>query len=368
MPNYSDRCKKKSFALSRPTFEAWCSKKLLTALQLTWDAQIVSSKEPEEPPFVPIQGIPIAPNPTRDKSTRILQTMIDLQVAVEGCIVLQSTYTQSETITALARSCSMFLRKLVLGDRGDRRTRLLSDDICKEADLRFSSIRKIPSDRRTLTFSTDFIFAMRITKLDEPNAGNTYATKPSRQQLVFTIHWPLPGMAEWIDQPTYDDPWVINSESLFDLTTTPSLDCDAWIGQQLVLLNNQGISLGKVLRITANTEGAHSPPMDRLMKPEGQHDVRDKMIADSDAHILSNLRVCGVHYNHAIVIETALYLYQQLAQCKFFERPAGNRKIPLFCFVPENVFSPNHRWLGFAGGLIVSYHGQRHTYNVRAPK
>ena len=294
--------------------------------------------------------------------------MIDLQVAIEGCIVLETAYTQGETTQALARACSIFLRKLVLGDRGDRRTRLLSDDICEEANLRFRRIRKVPKDRRTLAVSRDFIFAMQMTKVDEPDAGKTYVSKPSRQQLAFTIHWPLSGMAEWVNQPTGDNPWVIHSESLFDLAATPTLDCDAWLGQQLVLLNNQGISLRKVLEITANTEGAHSPPTDRLIKAVGQEDVRDKMIADSDAHVLGNLLVCGVHYNHALVIETALYLYQQLAQNKFFERPAGDINIPSFCYLPEDVFSPSQKWLGFAGGLIVAHRGQCLTYNIRAPR
>ena len=328
----------------------------------------MSNREPEELPFVPTQGVTIAPNPARDQPTRILETMVDLQVAIEGCIALQSSHTQSDTISALARACSIFLRKLALGDRGDRRTRLLSDDICKEANLRFARISKIPKDRRTLTFSRDFTFAMQATKVDEPDAGKIYVSKPSRQQLVFNIHWPLLGMAEWVDQPTYDKPWVIDSQSLFDLAATRFLDCDAWLGQQLVILNSRGISLRKVLEITANTEGAHSPPMDRLMKPAGQDDVRDKMIADSDAHILSTLLVCNVHYHHAIVIEAALYLYRQLAQNKFFERPAGDLNLPSFCFVPEGVFSPGQKWLGFAGGLILSHRGQRITYSVRAPR
>ena len=179
----------------------------------------------------------------------------------------------------------------MLGDRGDRRTRLLSDDICEEANLRFRRVRKVPKDRRTLTVSRDFIFAMQMTKVDEPDAGKTYVSKPSRQQLAITIYWPLSGMAEWVDQLTGDNPWVIHSKNLSDLAATLTLDCDAWLGQQLVLLNSQGVSLRKILEITANTEEAHSPPTDRLTKVVGREDVRDKMIADSDAHVLSNLLV-----------------------------------------------------------------------------
>ena len=328
----------------------------------------MSSKEPEELPFVPSEGVPIAPNPVRDQRTRILETMIDLQMAIAGCVALQGTYPQGETTKALARACSLFIRKLVLGDRGDRRTRLLNDGICEAANLLFNRVRKISVDRRTLTISRELFFAMQLTKIDEPDAGKTYASKPSRQQLVFTIHWPLTGMAEWLNEPTDDDPWMIQPKNLFDMASTPTLDCDDWLGQQLVIFNGRGISLRKMLEVTVNTEGAHSPPMDRLLKPAGQPDVRDKMIADSDAYILSNLLVAGVQYNHAIVIETALYLYTQLIENEFFERPAGGLYIPSVCLVPTDVFSPNQKWLEFAGGLIIAHRGQRRSYNIRAPR
>ena len=329
----------------------------------------MTDNQMEEPRYVPTQGVPIAPNPARDKRTRIMETVIELQVAIEGCVALQSSHSSAPLTTALARASSIFLRKLVLGDRGNRESRLLSDDICEEADFRFSRIRKIPQARRTLTFCPiDVTVSMQITKLDEPGAGRFFCIPPSRQQLVFDVDWPLPGLTEWVHQPTEDDPWVIRAENLLDRTGTPTLDCDAWLGQQLVIFNGRGISLRKVLATTVNTEGAHSPPMDRLMKPEGQDDIRDRMIADSDAYILGNLRVCGVHYNHAIVIEAALALYQQLAQNSFFERPPGYLNIPLFCFVPEDVFSPNQKWLDFAGGLIVGGQGQGLTYTVKAPK
>ena len=36
----------------------------------------MSNREPEELPFVPTQGVTIAPNPARDQPTRILETMI----------------------------------------------------------------------------------------------------------------------------------------------------------------------------------------------------------------------------------------------------------------------------------------------------
>ena len=171
----------------------------------------MSRTDLEELPFVPTRGIPIAPNPGRDNLVRIQETMIDLQVVVAGCIGLQSTYNQGETVKALARACSIFLRKLVLGDRGDKRTRLLNDEICKRANLYFSRLRKIPIDRRTLNISRNFTFEMQATKVDGPDAGKTYVSKPSQQQLEITIEWPLPGMADWVDQP-----WVCHGFCVTD--------------------------------------------------------------------------------------------------------------------------------------------------------
>ena len=327
----------------------------------------MSYTDPEELPFVPTQGVPISPNPERDNLTRIQETMIDLQVVVEGCVALQSTYYKGETVKALARACSMFLRKLVLGDRGEKKTRLLNDEICKQANLFFSPLRKIPKDRRNLNISRNFIFGMQAIKVDEPDAGKTYVSIPSRQSLELTIEWPLPGMADWVNQPSDDSPWIIHNEGLFDFSEPPTLDCDAWLGQQLVVFNTQGIPLRKILGITANTEGAHSPPMDRLIKAAGQDDIRDRMIKDNAVHILSSLLICDVHYNHAIAIETGLYVYQQLAQNKFFRRPSGEINLLSLCFLPQDAFSNIQKWLGFSGGLIVAHHGQCLKYNIRAP-
>ena len=39
-----------------------------------------------------VRDMHLAPNPARDQRTRILETMIDLQVAIEGCAGLQGTY------------------------------------------------------------------------------------------------------------------------------------------------------------------------------------------------------------------------------------------------------------------------------------
>ena len=73
-----------------------------------------------------------------------------------------------------------------------------------------------------------------------------------------------------------------------------------------------------------NTEGAHSPPMDRLMLPQGTDDnARFRVIRDGDIHVLSYIVVCGVRYSHAIVIEAAMFLYRQLTRNESVDTPEG---------------------------------------------
>ena len=71
-------------------------------------------------------------------------------------------------------------------------------------------------------------------------------------------------------------------------------------------------------------------------------------------HILSHIKVCGVRYSHAIVIEAALYLYRKLAQNKSIKLPEGEVNIPVFGFAPADVFSSDQDWLRFDGGLALS--------------
>ena len=79
----------------------------------------------------------------KDKMDRLQAAMTDLQVVIRGCSLVDpmapSQFLQS--VESLARSCAMFLRKTVIGDRGDRRTRLLDDETCQSLGLGFNKIR-----------------------------------------------------------------------------------------------------------------------------------------------------------------------------------------------------------------------------------
>ena len=81
----------------------------------------------------------------KDKRERIHEAMCDLKFTVDGVIAQLAQSDQFDQLpqfaAALARACSIFLRKMVLGDRGDPKTRLLDDEISQSLDLRFEKLR-----------------------------------------------------------------------------------------------------------------------------------------------------------------------------------------------------------------------------------
>ena len=297
--------------------------------------------------------------------------MSDLQLAIDGWMAQQGAVPIVQSTAALARACSIFLRKMVIGDRGDRRTRLLNDDICRTAELSFDRIHRITDRIRLDLTPVDMIGGyFQLTKLNEttsvPEAVHNISVGP--QRLDISIEWPLPGMVNWTEQPTHEAPWGVKAEGLFDPQSIPKLDCDAWLGQQLVIFDGRGISLKKVISVTASTEAAHSPPISRLMQVGDEGMTR--VVQNREIHTLSNIRVCGIKYNHVVVIESALYLYRALARNRSIKRPEGEVTIPTICFVPTDVFSPDQDWLRFDGGLAISLGGtqQSVSHRIRAPR
>ena len=241
--------------------------------------------------------------------------------------------------------------------------------------MRFDRIRRITGERRTLTLVPMNISGgyAQFTKLDEetgePEAVHVIPMGP--QQLNIAVEWPLTGMADWLNQPTAKDAWKIRPEALFDPESDPSPDCDAWLAQQVVVFDNRGITLKDVIRVIVNTEAAHSPPVQRLMVPKGKRDeARFRVAKDSEIHILSYITVCGVRYSHAIVIETAMYLYRQLTKSRSIRESEGAGRVLEFNFAPEAAFSDGQDWLRFDGGLAASLAraGQSIAHRVRAPR
>lgn len=308
----------------------------------------------------------------RDRVERIREAIVDLQVAIDGCVA-QSPDRLGDTVASLARHCSIFLRKMVLGN--ERSPCLLDGDFCQMAALGFNRISKVPTNRRTLTLVPIDIARgyLQATKLDEETREPEYTEviPIGPQRLTIDIEWPLPGMTHWLDQPAPEAPWDIRVEGLFESQPDQVLDCEPWLGQQLVMFDNRGITLRDVIRVTVNTEAAHSPPLDRLMLPEGDEDkVRFRVVKDREIHILSHITICGVRYSHAIVIQAALLLYWKLARNGSISLSEGEVGIPVFGFIPDDVFSPRQDWLRFDGGLVTSLGGRAQTiaHRVRAPR
>ena len=321
--------------------------------------------------FVNTTGSPITVG-QRDRLERIREALIDLRLVIDGC-TSQPPERLTDTVASLARHCSIFLRKMVLGD--DRSPRLLDDDFRQEAELVFSRIQNVPSDRRNINLVPIEVArgCLQVTKVNEetgePEATHVVPFGP--QQLKIVVEWPLPGMTDWLNQPTSGAPWEIRPEGLFESQPDQELDCDRWLGQQIAIFDNRGISLKDFIRVTVNTEAAHSPPLERLMVPEGDEDrARFRVVRDSEIHILSHITVCGVRYSHALVIQAAMFLYRELSGQSSFGLSEGSVGIPVFRFVPEDVFSSDQQWLRFNGGLAMSLRsiGQSVSHRIRAPR
>lgn len=309
--------------------------------------------------FIATKGTQVA-GKHKDKAERTAETVCDLELACEGAFSLTQRTARSDGgrwCAALARACSVFLRKMVIGDWNDPSTRLLDDSVVQTLGIRFDRLRRILSERRTIEIRMSVQDGMlKARKLDEatghPEATVSLPIAP--HTLRIAVEWPLPGAAGWTDAPTEDQSWTIAPEELFDLEGTEKLDCSRWLGQQLVMFDQRGITIKDVIRMVATFEGAHSINVSRLLqaaeeKPKGPYKHPER-------HILDNVTVFGMKYTHIVVIECALYLYEMLADGKHIERLADEkwRLRPSFVTLDEaEFFSAKQDWLGFAGGLIL---------------
>ena len=309
----------------------------------------------------------------KSKEERILETMYDLHLVIEGCEGLSDNFGKANTFQhlngAIAHACSIFLRKMVLGDRGNAKTRLLDDEITKSLGLTFDRLKKVPKEREDLNFSSQKMDGgnMFLTKIDE-NTGLPEATWniPIEQMTVdlFT-DWPLPGMANWTQSKR--GAWKIRPEELFDTNATNFLDCNEWLGQQLIIFDNKGVTLKDVIRTIANYEGAHAINVSRLSKPESE--TKNYQPANNPGlHILNNIKVCGLKYTHIIVIESALYLYGKLIKnelCKSLKDEIPKLEISYSLSSSEDIFLNCDKWLSYDGGFLMSFGGKKRTISHR---
>ena len=199
---------------------------------------------------------------------------------------------------------------------------------------------------------------MQLTKLNEdslcPEARFSLPVAP--HDLNIAVEWPLPGVTSWNAAPTSESPWTIATGELFDLESSEELDCSAWLGQQLVMFDQRGITLKDVVRMVATFEGAHSINVARLLQPADE--TTRGPFKNPERHILDNIVVFGWKYTHIVVIECALYVYEMLADGGHIERLDDEkwRLRPSFVTTdPTGFFSTNQDWLRFDGGLIPAF-------------
>lgn len=126
----------------------------------------------EHPRFVRSSGSRVG-GQHKDKKQRITDALSDLRLMLAGLASAgDGRQNASEMIQAtgsLARACSVFLRKVVLGDGRDRGARLLDDSVLSSLEMRLQPLRKIPREvRRTVEtgFRTERV-ALQITRLDD---------------------------------------------------------------------------------------------------------------------------------------------------------------------------------------------------------
>ena len=337
----------------------------------TMDAPSRQAEQAAPVEFVKTKGTPVAGR-YRDKVERIAETVSDLELACEGAFALSQRTPRSnrrQWSAALARACSVFLRKMVIGDRNDPATRLLDESVIETFGVSFASLRRIPPSRRPMEVGISTRGGeVMLQKLDEvtKRPETTVSLPVAPTKLSIAIEWPLPGTASWTAAPTELRPWTIAPGELFELEAAGKLDCSGWLGQQLVMFDHRGITLKDVIRTVVTYEGAHSINVSRLLQTEGE--PLKGPYRHPERHILDNVTIFGMKYTHIVVIECALYLYEMLVDGGHIKRLGDEewRLRPSFVALEEDgFFSAEQDWLGFAGGLILRFGTDERTISHR---
>ena len=182
---------------------------------------------------VKTKGTPVTGR-RRDKPERIAETVADLELACEGAFSLARRSPRGSRQrwgAALARACSVFLRKKVVGDRNDPATRLLDDRVIQTFGVGFAKLRPIQPVRRILEVGMSTFGGMIVLqKLDEVT-GSPEAAVPlpvAAQELSITIEWPLPGTASWTDPPTGDRPYTGSDDPFAEIDVPPGEASPTW--------------------------------------------------------------------------------------------------------------------------------------------
>ena len=174
--------------------------------------------------------------------------------------------------------------------------------------------------------------------------------------MSIVVEWPLPGTASWTEVPNEEFLWTIAPEELFDLENEKKIDCNQWLGQQVVMFDDRGITLKDILRMVATYEGSHSINVSRLLEVEGEE--TNKPSKTPERHILHNIAVLGMKYTHILVVECALYIHEMLVKSGHVKHVDEDRlklRLSLDTTVSPDSFFVNPDWLRFTGGLILAF-------------
>ena len=172
----------------------------------------------------------------KEKTARITDAMADLQLGIDG---LRGQLSEvggggrwspmdegdrwTQGLASFARTCSVFLRKTVLGDHGRRETRLLDDRVLGSIELGLDRLRRIPRERRR-EIEVGLGIAgggLELTKLDDETLapGAIHRVGAGPQGVTLSIEWPLPGAADWTGVPSEEAPWPVRPDQLFTGST-----------------------------------------------------------------------------------------------------------------------------------------------------
>ena len=298
----------------------------------------------------------------KDNKRRIADALADFQLTIDGIGSQtgghQSLKVPSKTLQSIARAGSIFLRKLVLDN-----SRLLDNKTLKSLNMKLSPLRRAPKSKRRKIETSLLVewVSMQLTMLADGH-GNPINPPPSSvfiggpQGYRILVEWPLLGMV--VDN---NGTWNLSPNQLFNIDSRRAMTCYQWLGQQVVLCDQKGITLGKILRTVANLHGAHSV------------DGKDPSSDDKEPHvqIIRNLALFGLGYMDLVVLETALYLQSLLLNEPSIEKPAGAICIvnPSFTSPPEDMWSKEPRWLTYLGDTMMEFGPnpgiEQHT--IRAP-
>ena len=151
-------------------------------LQKSWELRRaeIDAEEGELVKFIPMTGSLVGGR-HGDKKERIAEVLTDLHLAICGFGTEVGQHERRDlpqTLGALARLSSVFLRKLVLGDRSNRKTRLLDDVVMESLSLHLQPLRKIPQERRR-TIPDRTRYWWRLHGVDETGRSGSWASTHS---------------------------------------------------------------------------------------------------------------------------------------------------------------------------------------------